>query len=298
MLESTPPLRIAVLGVGKIGSAFAFQLARAGGHDVTVIARQGSLRLAQLERDKAIVDVMGERAAVRVADELDESVAYDLLIVTLLAYQAEHLLPSLRRSVAGCVQFMCNTFDPDRLQSAVGIERCGFGLPFIQSTLDTEGRLDAKIGATGQKTIMDQDRWVTLFNSAGLPSKLEHRMPLWLRCHAPLCVAFESVCVAGERRGGGASWAEVLKLSQGVRSCYDLIEFLGYEIYPSTKQRIATNPAWVFGSVLWIMSRITSFRKLLSTGKVEAAELVKVMVLAAPAGLHREVVSKIEAMTP
>jgi 2-dehydropantoate 2-reductase len=51
MPEPSTPLRIAILGGGKIGSAFAFQLARTGGHDVTVIARPGSVRLAQLERD-------------------------------------------------------------------------------------------------------------------------------------------------------------------------------------------------------------------------------------------------------
>ena len=65
MLATFKPLRIAVLGVGKIGSAFAFQLVRTGGHDVTVIARQDSVRLAQLERDRAIVDTKGERASVR-----------------------------------------------------------------------------------------------------------------------------------------------------------------------------------------------------------------------------------------
>jgi 2-dehydropantoate 2-reductase len=72
MPATTPPLRIAILGVGRIGSAFAFQLVRTGGHDVTVIARPDSTRLKQLERDQAIVDVEGERASVRVASSLDE----------------------------------------------------------------------------------------------------------------------------------------------------------------------------------------------------------------------------------
>ena len=53
------PLSIAVLGVGKIGSVFAYQLARAG-HRVTVIARPGSTRLQQLRRDNCIVLKTGE----------------------------------------------------------------------------------------------------------------------------------------------------------------------------------------------------------------------------------------------
>jgi len=43
-----------------------------------------------------------------------------------------------------------------------------------------------------------------VFNAAGLPALVEPDMPLWLHCHVPLCVAFESVSVASERGGGGA----------------------------------------------------------------------------------------------
>ena len=50
------PLRIAVVGVGDIGSTFALQLSRIGGHDVTVIARSGSKRQEQLRRDGAIFE--------------------------------------------------------------------------------------------------------------------------------------------------------------------------------------------------------------------------------------------------
>ena len=71
MPASSSPRRIAVLGAGKIGSTFASQLARIGGHEVTVVARPGSVRLRQLERDGAIVDVKGERASVRVSGVLD-----------------------------------------------------------------------------------------------------------------------------------------------------------------------------------------------------------------------------------
>ena len=131
---STPstPLRIAVLGAGKIGSTFAFQFARAGGHEVTAIARPGSVRLQQLQRDRGVIDVKGEQASVRVIDMLDEETPYDLLIVTLLAHQTDALFPALQRSAAKCIQFMFNTFHPERLQDAIGAERCAFGMPFVQ----------------------------------------------------------------------------------------------------------------------------------------------------------------------
>jgi hypothetical protein len=98
MPASSLPLRIAVLGAGKIGSTFASHLARVGGHDVTVIARPGSVRLQQLERDSAIIDVKGEWSSVRVASMLDKQTPYDLVIVTLLAHQTDALLPALQRS--------------------------------------------------------------------------------------------------------------------------------------------------------------------------------------------------------
>ena len=73
---------MAVVGTGRIGSTFAFHLARAG-HDVTVVVRVGSPRLDQLRRNRAIVLDTGESAPVAVADRLDEAVAYDLVLVTM-----------------------------------------------------------------------------------------------------------------------------------------------------------------------------------------------------------------------
>ncbi len=276
-----PPLRIAVLGAGKIGSAFAFQLARAGHHDVTVVARPGSERLRQLERDGAIIDVGGERAEVRVADALDEAAAYDLVIVALLAHQAEPLLPALRGSRAGCVQFMCNTFHPERLREAVGTERCAFGMPNIQATLTADGRLSATIGLAGMRTITDRQRWVDVFDAAGLPAALERDMPLWLRCHAPLCAAFEGVSVAGQRRGGGASWGEALVLARGLHAGFALVKALGHELHPRAKRRIDGSPTWVVAGMLWSLSRVKPFRELLATGEGECRALVDAMAAAA-----------------
>lgn len=298
MPASSSPLRIAVLGAGRIGSTFASQLARVGGHDVTVIARPGSVRLQQLERDSAIIDVKGERSSVRVASMLDEQMPYDLVIVTLLAHQIDALLPALQRSAAKCIQFMFNTFHPERLQDAIGVERCSFGMPFVQAALDGNGRLKATIGAAGQKTIMSQQRWVDAFNAAGLPSVLEPDMPLWLRCHVPLCVAFESVSVAGERRGGGASWGEALVLARGVRASFTLIKNLGYRVYPKSKRRIDGSPTLVVAAGLWFVSRIRSFRELLATGEAECRALVDALVASAPLAKPPVMVSDIQAMKP
>ena len=298
MPGSSSNLRIAVLGAGRIGSTFASRLARVGGHDVTVVARPGSTRLQQMARDNGIIEVSGERSSVRVADVLDEQTPYDLVLVTLLAHQAEALLPALQRSEAKCIQFMCNTFHPERMQDVIGVDRCSFGMPFIQASLDSDGRLNSTIGAAGQKTIIGRQRWVDVFNAAGLPAAVEADMPLWLRCHVPLCVAFESVSIAAKRRGGGASWEEAVVLARGVRASFNLIQGLGYRVHPVAKRRIHGSPAWMVAAALWSMSRVPSFRDVLATGEAECRALVDELAAAGPLADPPVSVSDIKAMKP
>lgn len=297
-MPSPQPLRIAVLGAGSIGSTFAFYLARNGQHDVTAIARPGSARLRQLQRDGGIVNSKGERTVVRVLDTLDEDTPYDLVIVTMLAHQVDAVLPALRRSGAKWIQFMFNTFDPERLRDAIGPDRCSFGMPSVQATLGQEGKLSAKVGAQGQKSKMNDRLWVDVFNAAGLPAVFEPKMLLWLRCHAPLCVAFESVSVAGVRRGGGASWSESTVLACGLQESFKLIQKIGYELYPSGKVTLSKSPRWVVARMLWGMSRVTSFRELLATGIGECCALVDALVVAATEANLAESVPSIQAMKP
>jgi 2-dehydropantoate 2-reductase len=291
-------MQIAVIGVGGIGSAFAFQLARTGGHDITVVARPGSPRLLQLARDQRIVKALGESVDVHVTETLDEEIAYDLVLVTLLAHQVEAVVPALKRSAAKRIQFMFNNFEPEKLRDAVGADRCSFGMPFIQATLNPSGKLNATIGAGGQKSKMDSEECVAIFNQAGIPAVLEPKMLLWLRCHAPLGAALESACFAGMRRGGGASWAESMAIARGMQESFTLIQRLGYRIYPSMKALLHTAPAWLVAVLLWSLSRIRSFRELLAIGVNECRALVDVFLFNASEVLDPVAVRKILAMKP
>ncbi|QND16877.1 NAD(P)-binding domain-containing protein (plasmid) [Rhizobium leguminosarum bv. trifolii] len=300
MTEFSSPgaLRIAVIGLGGIGSTFAFHLARTGGHDVTVVARPGSARLEQLVADKGIISVTGEHAAVGVTDALDEDLPFDLVIVTLLAHQVDAVLPALTRSAAKDILFMFNNFDPERLRDAIGAERSGFGMPFVQASFAADGRLKAVVGAAGQKTKLSDQRWVDLFARAGLPAVLETNMLLWLRCHAPLCVAFESISIAGVRRGTGASLREVLVIARGIHESFKVIKGLGYALYPSGKVWLDRSPNVIVAGMLWSVSRIRSFRELLATGANECRALVDTIAAAAPRSNQSIAVSEILAMKP
>ena len=271
--------KIAIIGGGKIGSTFAFQLARAG-HEITIVARPGSLRLAQLQRDNGIVLTTGETVATHVTDTLDEAVPYNLLIVTMYDFQVEAILPALQRSHAQAVQFMFVTFDPERLQTAVGAERCTFGMPAVMARLGSDGKLSPKINPR-QKTLHGSQRWVDLFIAAGIPSTFEVNMPLWLRCHVPLTVAMESVSAAACQRGKAASWSRAKEVARGMRAGYVLIEAQGHPVYPGSKRFVAALPMFAMATLLRALSSIKSFRELLANGAKEARALVDAMVATA-----------------
>jgi 2-dehydropantoate 2-reductase len=293
-----PRLSIAVVGAGAIGSTFAYHLANAG-HEVTAIARPGSARLLQLQRDQGIVLSSGAKAPLRVSDRLDEEASYDLVVVTMLAHQVDAVLPALARGKAAAVQFMFNTFEPERLGNAVGPARCSFGMPFVMATLHGDGRLESAANP-GQKTLHGDARWAELFSAAGIASTFEPAMTRWLRCHTPLCIAMESICVTGHRRGGGATWREALTVARGLRSAFAIIRSLGHPLYPGSKAALARSPVPLLAGMLWLVSRVPSFRRLLSQGLLECRALADVVASAASRAkpARSELAAHVLAMKP
>lgn len=294
--SSFSSLRIAILGGGRIGSAFAFHLARKTKHEVTIIARPASARLAQLQRHGGVVTTTGEHAPAIICEKLDASIPYDLVLVTVKDYQVQSLLPALTRSAARKIQFMFMTFDPEHLQQAVSPDRAALGMPFFQSDFDADGRLRTVIGK--RETLTDDPRWAPIFRTAGLPARHEPQMALWLRCHVPLGVAFESVAVAAEKRGKGAAWSRARTLAIGIRACFAMIRGQGYDIYPKDKARLQKLPVFVVAGMLWGLSRVPSFRTLLATGKTECCALVDDMLASAAESGQSVDLDTVRAMKP
>lgn len=87
-------------------------------------------------------------------------------------------------------------------------------------------------------------------------------------------------------------------LAHGMHESFAMIQGLGYALYPSAKVWMNRLPAWILASMLWSMSRITSFRELLATGIHECRALVDAMAAAAPRAKPRVVVARIAAMKP
>ena len=207
---------------------------------MTVVARPGSRRLTQLQRDGGIVLAGGGRASLTVADHLDEQAPFDLVIVTVLAHQAVDLLPALQASRARCIHFMFVTPEAALLRSAVGANRATFGMAAVLATLDSTGKLELSIPKT--KGMHGDQRWVDLFEAAGMPSALEEDMGRWLRSQVPLTIAMEGVAVAGMQHQRGATWAEARTGAKTLRAGYAILRGLGETPYPGVKNQISRAP--------------------------------------------------------
>jgi 2-dehydropantoate 2-reductase len=267
-------MSIAVIGAGRIGSSYAYQLARAG-HDVTVVARQNSPRLAQLERDHGIVLTAGERVNVKVAGHLDEHAPFDLVIVTVLAHQVGSLLPTLAASQAKCIHFMFVTPQAEHLRAAVGAKRTTFGMAAVLATLRSDGKLDLTIGKA--KSMQGAQRWVDLFQAAGMPSKFEPDMGRWLRSQVPLTIAMESVASTGMQHNKGATSAEAKIGARGLRAGYAILKELGETPYPASKARMANAPAPVPTFILRTVSR-SKYRETVGNSAEECRGLIDLLV--------------------
>ncbi|HEX7825173.1 MAG TPA: 2-dehydropantoate 2-reductase N-terminal domain-containing protein [Mycobacterium sp.] len=273
-------MQIAIIGPGGIGSTFAFQLSNAG-HDVTVVAR--GTRLEQLRQSGAIVTAEGARAAVHVSGELDTTIDWDLVLVTVLTSQVDVLLPALSASAAKSVMFMFNTFQSlDRLIEAVGPERFAFGFPAIGASLD-DGRLSSTIIRRGMLTTVSDPTWAKVFAEAGIPATVDQDMESWLRTHAAMVVP---VIIAGStalRRGSGISRSEAVGLARAMKEGFRLVRHLGNSVAPAPIAIISRTPVVAVATLLWILTRFGGFTRMIANGSAdEARTLIDEMTSAAP----------------
>jgi len=272
-------MNIAVIGAGRIGSAFAFHLARAG-HELTVIAR-GS-RLDALRGEGAIVALGGERAPVGVAAELNTTVPYDLVLVTVLSHQVDGLLPALRASAAKSVLFLFNTFDKiDRWRDALGAERFAAGFPNMLA-LFVDGKLRSVVDGPGMVTTLTSARWAAVLKQAGLPTEVEPDMNSYLRSHVAFAVPAMVAGLMTWKRNAGLTWAEAAKLTGAMLEGFALVRALGHSLKPGFVPLLAALPAFVLTAMTWCFSRTASVRDLGEFGPAESRALIDAMAAAAP----------------
>jgi 2-dehydropantoate 2-reductase len=267
-------LRIAIIGAGAVGSAFALQLARAG-HHVTVVAR--GKRLDQLRRDSAIVTTAGERVPVRVSAALDPTIDFDLVLVAVLAAQVDALLPALSASAAKTVMFMFNYFAPlSGLRSAVGATRFAFGFPAVLARLD-EGRLAAQFYGRGIRTTVTDPAWAKVLSDAGIRSVVHTDMEAWLHGHVAFMVPMMIAATMAYARGAGVSWREANDLARALDEGFRVVRELGYMITPASIAVLSRMPIVMMALFIWTISRLDSVRQIGAGGSGEARTLIDAM---------------------
>ncbi|KAH7099512.1 hypothetical protein BKA62DRAFT_805782 [Auriculariales sp. MPI-PUGE-AT-0066] len=276
------PLRIAIVGGGNIGSSLALKFVTVGKHDVTVVARPSSKRLAQL-RNHGIVTTQGESCKVAVADTLDVTVRYDLVIITTTGIQAEPLLPLLKQSAAKIILFMFNIYDPERLRDMFG-ERAAFGFPFIQAMLNDDGLLQASYS---MKSSLGDQRCVDIFTSSAIPAALEPKMLLWSRSHTSLAIAML-----------GATWHESRTVATGMYASLALTTSMGYQLYPAPLKVINWLPTPIVTGLLWLFSRMKEVRDQLGTATSvsECHAVIDTVVATAQQANKLSVISALQAI--
>lgn len=276
-------MKIAVVGLGGIGSTFAFRLAKAG-HEVTAVAR--GQRLEQLQRDGAVVSATGERAAVVASAALDPTIAWDLVLVTVLVSQVDAVLPALAASSARTVMFMFNTFEPfERLREVVGPARFAFGFPAILARVDG-GVLKSEIVSRGMVTTVTDPAWAEVFTGAGIAATVHADMESWLRTHAAMVVPFMILSGLSYARQAGVSWTEATNLARAMHEGLGLVRALGNTITPAPMGVLNWLPTSVVASLLWTVSRVGGvLRQAGAAGFGEPRALIDAMVAAAPGPL-------------
>jgi 2-dehydropantoate 2-reductase len=262
---------VGILGAGQIGSTLAFYLARAG-HEVTVIAR--GARLAELQRDGGIVTVSGERAPIRVAEALDPTTPWDVVLVPVRAHQVDSVLPALQASAAKTVLFMFNTMEPlERLRLAVGPSRFAFAFPMMTAAI-VDGRLDCQVNLPGQPTTVSDARWAQFFEDAGLHAEVAPDMEAWLRSHAAFMAPVMAVAGVAYTRRAGVTWAEARAHAAAMGEAFAVVRHLGHRVTPAPIAVLGRLPTFLTTALLWLATRAAPIRQMGSAGPGEVRALV------------------------
>jgi 2-dehydropantoate 2-reductase len=258
--------KIAIVGAGPVGCAFAVHLVGAG-HDVTIIGR--GQRLANLEDNGGVLAKKSEKATeisntpVKAVGSLDTTQPWDLVLLTVTEHQFDEPLFTTLKACPKTTEilFMFNTFASlDKYFDVLGKERCIMGFPAILAFFH-DGALVHNFMSFGQITIIASPKWRSIFSSAGIKCVHEPDMQSWLRTHAAMVVGVMSTVVAAAERKSGITWVEAQLSAGAAREGLLLAKKLGNSVTPKFIHYLSfTAPNFVLTGLLWLLARVPSMR--------------------------------------
>ncbi|KAL6250936.1 hypothetical protein RBB50_001144 [Rhinocladiella similis] len=288
---TTEKKKIAIVGAGPVGCAFAVNLVKAG-HEITIVGR--GQRLARLRTNGGVITKKSEKATaisktpVVVVESLDTAQPWDLILLTITEHQFDEQLFSTLKACPSSIEilFMFNTFASlERYFDVLGKKRCIMGFPAIIASFH-DGVLLHKFVNFGQSTIVSSPEWRSVFSSAGIKCVYEPDMQSWLRTHAVVAVGIMSVAVTAAKRKSGTTWTEANLSAEAAREGLKLVLKLGNSITPRIIYYLCVGaPSFVPTSLLWVLTRVPSVRnnpQALPQWEQEMIGLADSIIAAAP----------------
>lgn len=200
-------MRIAVLGLGVIGTTYAYALRKAG-HGTFHIVREGrnvpsSVRVHLLDgrydpKGEEKDDVYGVATASR-----DEE--YDFILISVASGKLEDAVRTLRdRNLKGTLVFFCNfwTGREDVEKIAGGFEYVT-AFPTAGGHMDKEGKLDCvlfdhvMLEGREKAGISNYDDLISMLDSADIKQEIPHDMFEWIWIHMAINAGVTSTAARG-----------------------------------------------------------------------------------------------------
>lgn len=296
--------KIAIIGAGPVGCAFAVHLVKAG-HDVTIVGR--GQRLANIVENGGVLTKKSEKATevsktpVKAVNSLDTTQSWDLVLLTVTEYQFDEPLFATLKTTAKSTEilFMFNTFSSlDKYFDVLGKERCVMGFPSIQASF-YDGALVHGFLNFGQITIVSSPQWRTIFSSAGIKCIHEPDMQSWLRTHAAVALGLFSALVTAAKKKSGVTWSEAQLSAGAAREGFALVQKLGNNITPNLIYYLGVAaPSFVLTGLIWTFTRVPSMRnnpQVLPNWEREMVGLAESIIRAAPSEDDVRLISQVRA---
>jgi len=269
-------MRIAIVGVGCIGSVVAAHLAQAG-HDITLVAR--GHRRASLATQGLRVRGNGAQEEQVLRLPVVESVAdapnAELVFVTVQMPQVEAILPALVRHPARHICLLLNVHPLPASWTKALRERLILGFPSMLAgfrddlvqyrTLPAWLRF-AIITSLGPARGADAGpalEVAALLRASGLAADVHQDMESWLASHSalvvPLMAHASRCCLAG--RSLQMSWEEAHCVARALKEALGLAQRAGATLTPANVAALPYVPSHATAATLWSLSRLPWFER-------------------------------------
>ena len=186
-------MRIAVLGLGVIGTTYAYVLQKAG-HETFHIVREGkkipsSIKVHLLDgRYNPKGEEKDDDYRVMTASKEEE---YDFILISVASGKLEDAMKTLRdRNLKGTVIFFCNFWNErEDIEKIVGDFEYITAFPTAGGHMEKEGKLNCvlfdhiMLESKEKSKISNYDDLIFILNSADIKQEIPHDMFEWIWIH-------------------------------------------------------------------------------------------------------------------